>query len=229
MRLALDVDTRMRLPNPRVLPLTIAVTVALLSLKMVWLEQQALASDPVEAHASRSIPVRPDASAPSSPVVPDDHVSGAAAEGMTTDDTLLQAVRSEKRDLDRQAASLAVREAAMQAASVALDKRIATLRGLQVNIDASRVARDSKEEEAWSGLVKVYEAMRPAEAATIFDALEMHTLLALLDRMNERKAALVLAAMQPERARISTQLLAQLRLSAVGVASRSPLQTASVP
>ena len=219
----------MRLPNPRVLPLTIVVTGALLGLKTIWLEQQALASDPVEAHSSRSVATDRKVSRPSPSVTTDDQGPGATIEAMTTDDGLLQAVRSEKRDLDRQAASLAVREAAVGVASANLDKRIAVLRELQNNVDAVRAVTKNKEEEAWSGLVKVYEAMRPADAATIFDALEMRTLLALLDRMNERKAALVLAAMQPERARIATQLLAQLRLSSIGAASRSPIQTASVP
>ena len=53
--------------------------------------------------------------------------------------------------------------------------------------------------------------MRPADAANIFNALELRTLLALLDRMNDRKAALILASMQPERARLATQMLAQQR------------------
>ena len=57
--------------------------------------------------------------------------------------------------------------------------------------------------------MKVYESMRPRDAASIFDVLDMHVLLEVLDRMNDRKAAAILAAMQPERARMATQMLAQ--------------------
>jgi flagellar motility protein MotE (MotC chaperone) len=63
--------------------------------------------------------------------------------------------------------------------------------------------------------VHVYEAMKPRDAATIFDALDMQVLLQVLDRMQDRKAAPVLAAMQPDRARLATQLLAEMRLRAV--------------
>jgi flagellar motility protein MotE (MotC chaperone) len=53
--------------------------------------------------------------------------------------------------------------------------------------------------------------MRPRDAATIFNDLEMPVLLQVVDRMKEAKAAPVLAAMQPDKARDLTAKLAQLR------------------
>ena len=49
--------------------------------------------------------------------------------------------------------------------------------------------------------MKLYEAMKPRDAATIFNDLEMPVLLQVVDRMKEAKAAPVLAAMQPDKAR----------------------------
>ena len=64
-----------------------------------------------------------------------------------------------------------------------------------------------REEAAWQGLVKVYETMKPREAAAIFNDLAMPVLISVLDRMKETKAAAVLAAMAPDRARdVTTQL-----------------------
>ena len=68
-----------------------------------------------------------------------------------------------------------------------------------------------REDTSWQGLVKLYEAMKPRDAATIFNDLEMPVLLQVVDRMKEAKAAPVLAAMQPDKARDLTAKLAQMR------------------
>ena len=59
---------------------------------------------------------------------------------------------------------------------------------------------------------------RSREAATIFNDLEMPVLLQVVDRMKEAKAAPVLAAMQPDKARDLTAKLAQLRTQRDGPA-----------
>jgi flagellar motility protein MotE (MotC chaperone) len=53
--------------------------------------------------------------------------------------------------------------------------------------------------------------MKPRDAATIFNDLEMPVLLGVVDRMKDRTAAPILAAMQPEKARELTIKLAALR------------------
>ena len=62
--------------------------------------------------------------------------------------------------------------------------------------------------------MKLYETMKPRDAATIFNDLDLTVLLQVLDRMKEAKSAMVLAAMQPERARQVTERLAQMRAKA---------------
>ena len=53
--------------------------------------------------------------------------------------------------------------------------------------------------------------MRPRDAAAVFDELEMPVLVQIVDRMREAKAAPVLGAMRPERARLLTAELARVR------------------
>ncbi len=53
--------------------------------------------------------------------------------------------------------------------------------------------------------------MKPRDAATIFNDLSMPVLLQLLDRMKDSKAAAVMAAMNPDKARDVTAELAQMR------------------
>ena len=67
-------------------------------------------------------------------------------------------------------------------------------------------------------MVKLYEMMKPRDAATIFNDLEMPVLLQVVDRMKEAKAAPVLAAMQPDKARDLTAKLAEMRTQRDGQA-----------
>ena len=67
------------------------------------------------------------------------------------------------------------------------------------------------EEERLTSLVKIYENMKPKEAATIFNTLDLDVLLAVVGRMNERKTSPILAAMDPDKARIVTIKLAEQR------------------
>ena len=57
--------------------------------------------------------------------------------------------------------------------------------------------------------------MRPRDAAAILNELEMPVLLQVLDRMKEAKAAVLLAAMLPDRARTATVQLAAMRSRSV--------------
>jgi flagellar motility protein MotE (MotC chaperone) len=53
--------------------------------------------------------------------------------------------------------------------------------------------------------------MKPKDAATIFNDLAMPVLLQVLDRMKDAKAAAIMAAMNPDKARDVTTELAQMR------------------
>jgi flagellar motility protein MotE (MotC chaperone) len=128
---------------------------------------------------------------------------------------LLLDLRKRRQALDERAALLDQREAVQTAAEAKLSARVDQLTALQARLEGLEAGREQRAAENWTGLVHVYEAMKPRDAATIFDALDMQVLLQVLDRMQDRKAAPILAAMQPDRARLATQLLAELRLRAV--------------
>ncbi len=63
--------------------------------------------------------------------------------------------------------------------------------------------------------MKLYETMKPRDAAAIFNDMELPVLLQVVDRMKDAKAAAVLAAMQPDRARLLTVQLAAQRTRSV--------------
>jgi flagellar motility protein MotE (MotC chaperone) len=73
---------------------------------------------------------------------------------------------------------------------------------------------NEKQDSQIKSLVKIYESMKPEEAAAIFNEMEMPILLDVIGKMSERKVALVLAGMNPKRARDVTQELADKRKKA---------------
>ncbi len=215
----------MRLPAARLLPMTIVVTAMLLGLKSLSLGQAALASDPrSEAPAGRTDEAATQANPPAPQRAPIRtaslmHPAPNAAEpgvakraiSMPSDWPLLQDLRERREALERRERALDLRDAALQAATQTLQTKLAELRSLKSDLQALETARKQRSETSWIGIVKLYEAMRPADAALIFNALDVHLLVQILDRMNERKAASIMGTMEPERARLATQMLALYR------------------
>ena len=76
---------------------------------------------------------------------------------------------------------------------------------------SEKLLEDQSEEEKAriASLVKIYEGMKPKEAARIFDTLDLDILVNVVSQMSERKLSPVLASMNPERARTVTIMLAE--------------------
>ena len=202
----------LRAPTVRLLPLTIFAMSSLLAVKSAQLVRAAVVHDSgtavvtVAQAATPAEPVpAPQGAAPVAPAEP------SAPPVTDAERTVLLELRQRRQDLDERDAALAARESVLAAAEQKLSARVAELQALQKTLEALETARKQREDVSWQGLVKLYEAMKPREAATIFNDLEMPVLLQVVDRMKEAKAAPVLAAMQPDKARDLTAKLAQMR------------------
>lgn len=106
-------------------------------------------------------------------------------------------------------ARLAIREAALRAAEADLAAQLDRLEGLRGELEELVGLANTEEEERQQQLVKVYESMRAKSAAQIFDRLDLAVLLPVAKRMKEVKMAAILAAMNPDRARVVTSELAR--------------------
>jgi flagellar motility protein MotE (MotC chaperone) len=224
----------LRIPAPRLLPATIAAMAALLLLKCGVLLQVAVThgSRPdsamvAAAHAASTDQTRdpdkpppathpkpaPPATPGQAPVQAKPSAQPAAGPPPVTEaeKALLQELRQRRQDLDARADAIAIRDSLQVAAEQKLTARVAELRVLQTKLEGLDAAQKQKEDAGWQGLVKLYETMKPKDAATIFNDLAMPVLLQLMDRMKEAKAALIMAAMNPDKARDVTAELAQMR------------------
>jgi flagellar motility protein MotE (MotC chaperone) len=215
----------MQLPSraPRLLPVTIAVMALLLGLKSVALVRAAapVAATTAAPAAAGEPPVptkrpppAPAAGASPAPVTATPPSEPPISEG---ERALLLDLRKRRGELDAREAALAARESVLTAAEARLAARVKELGDLQKRLESLEVARNAREEANWRGLVKLYEAMKPRDAGAIFNDLDLPVLLPILDRMKEAKAAAILAAMEPERARLATAELADRRSRANAV------------
>jgi flagellar motility protein MotE (MotC chaperone) len=127
-------------------------------------------------------------------------------------DITLHRSRLETRELQ-----LTEREAAVAAAEKHLTDRVAELLGIQSHLQTLVNDYKDHDDAKWAALVRMYEGMRPRDAAVIFNGLDKPVLLEILGRMKPAKAAPVIALMQPENARQVTADLAAQRASSGAV------------
>lgn len=116
---------------------------------------------------------------------------------------------AQRRDqIEQRAREVDLRESLLAAAEKRLDERIAEIKKLEASVKQIVQQYDKQEEQNLQGLVKVYENMKPKDAARIFEKLEPNVLLGVVERMKEAKLALVLADMAPATAQDLTVRLA---------------------
>lgn len=124
---------------------------------------------------------------------------------------LLQQLAERRRVLESREQELEIRTGLLSAAEARIDKKVEELKVLRETISGLIKTFDEQQDAKLLSLVKIYENMKPKDAATIFEDLEMDTLLEVAERMKERKLAPIMAKMNPEKAREVTVELARLR------------------
>ncbi|MBO6947008.1 MAG: hypothetical protein JJ855_03425 [Rhodospirillales bacterium] len=222
----------------RFLPLTIFAATLMLTVRVgdIWEGIDAMMAGSInisEARAQTDPQAAPGDAKPAeeSAAVPAvEPVQGEPADGATTvrqdptklitdDPTLLTPAEieilmrlAERRDeLSAKARELEAREGLLRAAEIRIERRVAELEDLRGVIQERIKIFDEQQEKKLGSLVKIYENMKPKDAARIFEELEMNTLLEVAERMKERKLAPVMAQMNPDRAREITVELRALR------------------
>ena len=130
---------------------------------------------------------------------------------------LLEGLAERRGQLDDRARDIDMREKLLVAAEGRIDGKIIELKALQARIDQLLKEHDAREDAQIASLVKVYENMKPKDAARIFDGLEMPILISVAERMKEVKMAPVLAEMSPPMAKaLTVELATHRRLPARG-------------
>jgi flagellar motility protein MotE (MotC chaperone) len=126
-----------------------------------------------------------------------------------TEEKLNQDLAKRRDDLDRQARELTTRQALLDAGQHELDQKVSELTNLKGEIQGMMGQLNDQQQARIQSMVKIYESMKPDDAARIFNTLDTDVVIQLMSQMKEVKAAAVLAAMDVDRAKTVTVMLAQ--------------------
>ncbi|UKJ72236.1 MotE family protein [Azospirillum brasilense] len=219
----------------RILPLTIFVAVLMLGVRVgdLWRittrdarlpefpatlaqGQSAVPAPPMQLAANGAKPSPEPAPAPAqggssngappNPTPPDN-----AALGPVKNEELLQHFAERRAEIERRTRELEQREALLTAAEKRIDQKVQEMDKVRSDIQKLMRQGDEKQAAQLESLVKIYETMKPKEAARIFEELDMPVLLGVVEKMKETKTAPILAAMDPLKAKELTSALIERR------------------
>ena len=137
----------------------------------------------------------------------------------------LQQLSQRRLELDKRAAELSEREVLMQAAEKRIDEKIAKLQTLQSSIEGAVKQQSADDQARVQSLAHMYEQMKPQDAARVFDQLDVPVVLTMMSLMRELKAAPILAAMDPAKAKAVTIALTDAK----NASAAPPPQQAQAP
>ncbi|PQZ75887.1 MULTISPECIES: MotE family protein [unclassified Brevundimonas] len=138
---------------------------------------------------------------------------------------IIQSLSKRRDALDARDADFATTLPLMVAAEQKLDAKLQALEALKGEIATLVGQVDEKEKAETDRLVAVYSAMRPKEAAAVFNTLDDSVRLPVAAAMRPRTLAAVMAQMPPAGARELTEKLAK-RFQSQQFAARAAAATA---
>lgn len=214
-------------PKVGVFSAVIAVSIGALAFKGVDIAQ-AFAQQADEAaapsgpnaltEAAEEAPLQeeaPPAAGAAAPPTPEQCLSAldAAAEeaGLSSNEIIvLRSLQARREALDERELGITTREGATAAAEGRLQEQIVELKAVEARIQGLLSQMETKGNERMASLVKTYEAMKPKDAAEIFDGMDDAVLLDIAKAMKPATLAAIMSTMNPKRAEALTRMLADL-------------------
>ncbi len=140
---------------------------------------------------------------------------------------LLQNLTKRRQELEQRESELVIKSKVLEATEKRISDKMTEMQALQTELSQVIAEHNKQQESQLGSLVKIYENMKPGDAAAIFNEMEMPILLEVIGKMSERKVAPVLANMSPKKAKDVTQELAETRRKSA--AKNTALQAAVAP
>ena len=122
---------------------------------------------------------------------------------------LLERLGERRDELHQRSREMEARERMLQEQERKLDDRLNQAKAADEAQKIPAAAKPGADPSGLRNVVIMYEAMKPKEAARVFDRLPLEVLLSVVTQMNARKMSEVLAMMAPENAEKLTVALAR--------------------
>jgi flagellar motility protein MotE (MotC chaperone) len=121
---------------------------------------------------------------------------------------VLQSLQARRGQLDQREQAIQTELALLSAAEAKVDSKLKSLQDLKGQVQALMGEADQKQQAEIDRLVKVYETMKPRDAAAVMAQLDDKVRLPVAAKMKERSLAAILAQMPPVEAKKLTEKLA---------------------
>ena len=128
---------------------------------------------------------------------------------------VLEKLSARRQALDGREHDVELRENLLKAAEDRIDKKIAEMQALQKDVQGMLVKVDEEDDARIKSLVKIYETMKPKDAARIFEQLEMPVLLKVIQGMKDTKVSAVMEVMDSGKAKALTDAIAARRATKI--------------
>jgi flagellar motility protein MotE (MotC chaperone) len=113
---------------------------------------------------------------------------------------ILERLQARRQELDARAREIDIRENLLKAAEQRIAGKVKELKEVEASIATKTQQRNEAEAARFRSLVKTYEAMKPKDAAKVFDRLEMPVLYEIASQISPRNMSDILGQMSPEAA-----------------------------
>ena len=154
---------------------------------------------------------------------------GPVSQSSPSERAILERLGERREELQQRAREIEMRARLLENAERKLEGRINELKGMEEKAEAAATKRGDTEAGALRNLVTMYEAMKPKDAAKVFDRLQHEVLVPVVLQMKPAKMAEVLAVMSPEAAEKLTIALATRAKSLSAEARNAPAATGLPP
>ena len=140
---------------------------------------------------------------------------------------VLQNLGTRRGQLDQREAGLSTQLALLAAAEAKLDVKLKVLQSLKTDVQALLAQADGREAGEVARLVKVYEGMKPKDAAARMAILEDSVRLPIAAKMKEKSLAVIIGQMPAQEAKKRTESLAHRFSAAQTLAQNATVQADS--
>jgi flagellar motility protein MotE (MotC chaperone) len=136
---------------------------------------------------------------------------------------VLERLQSRRQELEARAREIDIRESLIKSAEKRIEGKTAELKAVEARIGAATEQKKEAEAARFKGIITMYEAMKPKDAARVFDRLELPVLYEIASQINPRKMSDILGQMTPEVAeRLTVELARRASGDKISASSELP-------
>jgi flagellar motility protein MotE (MotC chaperone) len=153
---------------------------------------------------------KPDVAAPEAARASETNIAADPVQPVSASErAVLERLQARRQELEARAREIDIRENLLKAAEKRIESRVEELKSVETRISTATEQKTEADVARFKGIVTMYEAMKPKDAARVFDRLEMPVLFEIASQIAPRKMSDILGLMSPEAAERLTVELAR--------------------